>query len=42
MKGRGVCFQGQSVCGGCASLEIVGYLICNLISMELPLEVESI
>lgn len=41
-KGRGVCFQGQSVCGGCGALEIVGSLICNLISMALPLEVESI
>lgn len=36
MKGRGVCFQGQSVCGGCGALEIAGYLICNLISMARP------
>lgn len=31
--GRGVRFQGQSVCGGRRrALEIVGYLVCNLIS----------
>lgn len=40
--GRGVCFQGQSICGGCGALEIVGSFICNLISIALPLEVESI